>query len=296
LPWGHRLLLYGSLSQSAPMMTVAATNLKGESQSIGGHYTIPFENISSDDNKWTFEHSFIGGFDYKNSNSNLTFAGVQVFAQAVDIGEFVVGYETKLTDALGYTRVYPTVTYSPGKIFENGDELAFAAQRPGADPSYTIVGLEWERSFTLPENFEFNTSGRYQLPTSNLVGIEQMGLGGSSTIRGFPERFASGDEGYYMMNELRFPPLAMSKLAGFSSSDTDRLLFYGFFDYGEVGPHSFNAASTVEDEALSSAGLGFRYKLSSYLTMELSYGFRLITPQTGDAGGQALSYSFTLSY
>lgn len=296
LPWGHRILLYGSLSESQPIMTLAASNLKGESQTIGGHYTVPFESIVSDDNKWVFEHSLIGGFDYKNSNSDLTFAGVQVFTQAIDIGEFVASYDTKLTDALGYTRVCPTLIYSPGSLFENNTETAFLLQRPGSDPNYGIFALTWERSFNLPENFEFNTSGRYQVSSSNLVGVDQMGLGGSSTIRGFPERFVAGDEGYYIMSEMRCPPLAMAKLAGFSSNDLDSLIFYGFFDYGEVGPYSYNNASTITNETLSSAGLGFRYKLSSYLTMELSYGFRLMTPQVGDAGGQALSYSFTLAY
>ncbi|MFZ5806884.1 MAG: ShlB/FhaC/HecB family hemolysin secretion/activation protein [Verrucomicrobiota bacterium] len=295
--WKNRFLLYGTWAENNPQLDAAAFSLTGESKLLGAVYTVPFNDIISDDRKWTLEHSAFVGADYKNSNSDLSFTGVQVFNQSVDVVQFSLGYNAKLVDALGYTQVSPKVVYSPSGILENNDREAFVVQRSGADPEYAIFSVQWERSVNLPYQFEFNTSGFYQRPNKNLVGTEQIGLGGSSTIRGFPERTVSGDEGYYFRNELRAPALNPTYLAGFTSNRLDKLIFYGFFDYGELGPHQVDAANTIIDHQMSSAGAGMRYNLSSYLSMELSYGFRLSKPNiTGDLDDHSLSYSFILAY
>jgi hemolysin activation/secretion protein len=95
--------------------------------------------------------------------------------------------------------------------------------------------------------------GQFQYSADALIAGEQFGLGGASSVRGTGERPISGDSGLLFSTELTSHELA----PGF------RLL--GFIDAGWLSNRSPNGNPKPANDSLSSAGLGLRYALPSFI-------------------------------
>jgi hemolysin activation/secretion protein len=95
--------------------------------------------------------------------------------------------------------------------------------------------------------------GQFQYSADALIAGEQFGLGGASSVRGTGERPISGDSGLLFSTELTSHELA----PGF------RLL--GFIDAGWLSNRSPNGNPKPTNDSLSSAGLGLRYALPSFI-------------------------------
>ncbi|MDO8300848.1 ShlB/FhaC/HecB family hemolysin secretion/activation protein [Lacisediminimonas sp.] len=67
-------------------------------------------------------------------------------------------------------------------------------------------GVNWLRA--LPADWQLKASGTFQFSRSPLVAAEQIGLAGSSTVRGFSERALAADSGYTANLEWYTPELA----------------------------------------------------------------------------------------
>lgn len=65
----------------------------------------------------------------------------------------------------------------------------------------------YSRPFQLAgSNFSFLSSLTGQHAVTTLYGSEQIGIGGNSSVRGFVNNTLSGDDGYYVRNEISFHP------------------------------------------------------------------------------------------
>jgi hemolysin activation/secretion protein len=120
----------------------------------------------------------------------------------------------------------------------------------------------------LPLNFYGTFSGAWQVASKDLLPGDQLfQVGGATSVRGFETDIAAGATGYYTNLELHrsFSDL----LSGFDG--------YVFFDHGAV------YSSFPAEQQLSSAGLGFTWNISKYVTAEASAGFpinKIAEPQS----------------
>jgi hemolysin activation/secretion protein len=267
LAWHHKLLLFGSYAETHADIANPLFDLKGVSWQTSLRYIVPLPSFD----KYTHETS--AGFDFKQSDNNLDFGGTQVFAQTTDIDQLYFDYSSSLADSMGRTSFQGFLVYSPGYLTENNTDFAFNAARASATSEYHYERLEINRLTRLPYDFTWSARGLCQFANGNLLGSEQLGLGGYSTVRGYDEREANGDEGYLFSTEIRTPPVSLLELFSIQKIK-DQLQFLGFFDYGQT---KNRILLNGEDPhlLLASVGPGLRYLINPYLTIRFDYGWQL---------------------
>lgn len=290
LPWRHIVGIYGGYAESSALDSTSLLRLKGRGWQTSGRYTVPLPGSSA------LVHEAFTGFDFKVSNNNLDFGGDSVYKSATDIDQFVFGYNFSLTDNWGATNGGFTTYYSPGDLSGANHNSVFDQARAGAKSAYTYTLFTLERVTKLPFGFTWDLRGTAQLANENLLGSEQLGLGGFSTVRGYEEREVNGDQGWIINNEIRTPPVSLVHLFTKSNAVQDSLQFLFFWDYGTVS-NVVKQPGESANTTLTSIGPGVRYKINTYASLRFDYGFQL--KDSGVANNNDGSYghlAFLLSY
>jgi len=129
-----------------------------------------------------------------------------------------------------------------------------------------------------------------QLADRALVPLEQFGLGGINSVRGYRQDALLTDNGAFTSVELRLPIYRRQK---------QRLLVQlaPFVDLGTTWNSSHrNEGNTSESNTLASLGLGLRCQLGDYFTARLDWGIPLIDIPSGDRTWQENGLYFSLIY
>ncbi len=287
--WRHTLTVFGSFAESQPELAGGLFALEGRSWQLSARYRVPLPARGA----WTRE--FTAGLDFKRSNNDLSFGGTQVFAQENDVVQAVATFSTRRSDARGVTSGELTLALSPGGLTSGNDSGAYEAARAFAQPDYAWARLELARTTQLPAGFSWTARGTAQFASANLLGSEQLGLGGVGGPRGYEEREANGDNGVMLTNELHGPALRLTPRFS-RSAPADRLDPLVFLDYGLVSSHRRLPGEPGRLD-LASAGLGFRYQLGTSLNVRADYGWQL--KESGASDGRRASrghLSMVLSY
>ncbi len=101
----------------------------------------------------------------------------------------------------------------------------------------------------------------------------------------------SGDNGWFLNNELRTPKYVLSNLTG-KKGASDWIQGLLFLDYGgAINRGPLNPVSQSSQEVLLSVGAGLRYAIADNLHFRFDYGFQLDrsylnAPNAGSLGGQ----------
>ncbi len=168
----------------------------------------------------------------------------------------------------------------------------FKAARPRAEKYYSIARLSAFAGFVPPDRFglQGRVSGQYS--PDALVPVEQFGLGGASSVRGYREREVTGDNGFYANLEGLAPDLR--QFIGFDKGILRPLVF---FDWGRVSNHyRWPCAGTNTSCSLSSIGVGFRFAYGKNFSGRLDVAHTLENgPQTSagtNRGDIALNFVF----
>lgn len=114
--------------------------------------------------------------------------------------------------------------------------------------------------------------GDVQLSTDALVPIEQFGLGGQVSVRGYRQDALLTDNGAFASAELRLPILRSSKQRWV-------LQLTPFIDAGTTWDNSGRTdanSNTTDTDTLASVGVGLRYQLGDRLTARFDWGIPLI--------------------
>lgn len=114
-----------------------------------------------------------------------------------------------------------------------------------------------------------------------LIGAEQFGLGGHSTVRGYAEREFMGDQGFSATFELRSPiVLGMFNERGKGMHSANRWQYVMFWDLGWFNLEEGLGSGRDDSEFISGIGVGFRYAYKENFQLRLDWGFPLITDDT----------------
>ena len=285
----HTLTIFGSYAESRPELANAIFALKGRTAQLSARYRVPLPAHEM----WT--HAFTAGVDFKRSNNNLSFGGTQVFAQENDVFQAIAAYSASHLDTHGSISGELTLAFSPGGLTAGNRTPAYAAARSFARPDYTYARLDLERRTKLPAGLTWVARGMAQLASANLLGSEQIGLGGASNLRGYEEREANGDDGFFLVNELHALPFSVAP-AQKTGAARDRFDPLVFVDYGRVQSHERLPSEPAYLE-LASAGLGFRYQFGSMLSARFDYGWQLKDSGVSDGRRHSRAHvSVTLGY
>ena len=289
LPWRHTLTTYAAYANSSAEVVAGALNADGESYSAGLRYAVPLPGANR------LNHEAFAGYDYKFSQNALIFGGTTLPATKTEVSQFNIGYAANLRDGWGATALTATLFVSPGDMTPHNDSGDFQAVSGRSSDDYQYGRITLERLTRLPSDFSLIASVTGQISSSNLLVSEQLGAGGYSTVRGYNEREANADEGVLTRLELRTPSMSLGKIFDLGIP-ADQLQLLTFWDYAALSRHEDLAPPVDNSFTLSSAGVGLRYSVSTYLSLRLDYGWHLKDTSFGDQGDSRGHIGLVLSY
>lgn len=274
---GHSVLAFGSHSSTNARLN-EDFDISGTSWQIGLRYRAELPDFG------VYRHYAEVGFDFKRSNNDLAFGGERVFRSGTDVAQFALEYGGSASDVLGATRFSITGFFSPGGMTENQRPRSYRAARAFSDAQYAYGTLAIERAWKLPfKDWTVATRFTGQLSDENLLGSEQLGFGGHTTIRGYEEREYNADQGLIANVELRSPRYRLGKI-GSNDSLTHDMQFLAFYDYGLARNHRLLDEEVTPDFA--STGLGARYNMGKHIALRFDYGWRLERGFSKNDGGR----------
>jgi hemolysin activation/secretion protein len=287
--WRHVFTVSGNYAESRPDLSGGFFTLKGRAWQVSARDRIPLPAWGA------FTQELSAGVDFKRSNNNLAFGGMQVFAQENDIVQAVATYTASRSDRFGATGGSFTLTLSPGGLGAGNHTRVFRAARSYARADYAYVRGEVERTTTLPAGFSWLVRATGQFATANLLSSEQLGLGGAESLRGYEDHEANGDDGFILVNELHARAGSVASHLGFATAN-DQLDPLLFWDYGMARSKELLPGEAPHIE-MSSVGVGLRYNISACFNLRADYGWQL--KDSGVSDGRRTSrghISATLAY
>lgn len=127
--------------------------------------------------------------------------------------------------------------------------------------------------------------GDVQLASRALLPLEQFGLGGLQSVRGYRQDALLSDNGAFASAELRIPIYRLPRQQGV-------LQLTPFVDVGTTWNSSGREAP--EPNTLVSAGLGLRFQLGNRLTARIDYGIPLVDIDSSDRTWQENGLYFSV--
>ena len=286
LAWGDQLLVFGSYASSRPRLP-EIFNVVGHS----GQASVRYVHRFGGGGRLTQDLQL--GYDFKTTDNNLEFAGIQVFATHAEVDQFPIVYDGTLTDRLGQTAVQNILVLSPGGLTGNNTTAALAALVPGARARYLYDRLLVTRTTRLPAGFASITRATGQVATHNLPNSEQLGGGGIGSVRGYFADTALGSTGVLASQEVRLPSFGLTRLASPGSRLDDRMQFGAFVDYARLT--QVTPIPDVQNRVtLMSVGGNVHYSIRRLLDVQADLGWRLKRTVTAPNRGAYLQVSATI--
>ncbi len=263
LPWRHTLSIIGAYVTSEAQ-GLGPLGLTGESSQLSTEYRIP---LPRPDWNRDWRHAFTAAFDYKATNTDLIFGGVNVFASDIAIGQFRFEYDASFPDRFGYSRFTAGLVGSPGELYGNNDDTSFMLARPGSEADYFYGFVECEKLVRLPQDWSLRLNTNAQASGDRLASTEQLLAGGYATVRGYDESVVRADSGAIFNVEIITPPFSLCDKAG------DEWNAFVFYDGATL-----NISDRLPGEvspSLQSVGLGLNCQLSDRGFARASYGWAI---------------------
>jgi hemolysin activation/secretion protein len=126
--------------------------------------------------------------------------------------------------------------------------------------AFKIVRLGGNYTSSLGKDWLWSVRSQLQLSPQALISGEQLGIGGSGSIRGTSERALSGDSGLSTSVEFTSPELSKG------------LRFVSFIDLGWLSNRDADNLRRIGSDRLSSAGLGLRFGSDAGWSINADYG------------------------
>ncbi len=166
-----------------------------------------------------------------------------------------------------------------GKAAKGDLDLALESGRSDSslngDSSYTYARFSANQSVAVTDEVALALSLRGQFSPKSLSSLDQFGVGGAGSVRGYGTNELSGNSGVVASFELRGSPFQLS-----SSGLATTLQPYGFIDLGYAGKSGAGTSS----ETLSSMGFGANTQFGERLTGKLELAHTLNTTPNTNAG------------
>ncbi|MEG4494274.1 ShlB/FhaC/HecB family hemolysin secretion/activation protein [Microcoleus sp. D3_18_C4] len=127
-----------------------------------------------------------------------------------------------------------------------------------------------------------------QLADRPLLSLEQIGIGGVQSVRGYRQDLLLTDSGAIASAEVRIPVWRVPAVKGL-------LQVAPFIDFGVGWNHSGEKPNPDSDKLLG-AGLGLVWQMGDRLNVRLDYGIPLINARSGDRTLQEKGLYFRINY
>ena len=254
-------LTYASWASANPDLP-PPLNQGGESWQTGAYLSRYLQRSS-----WA-EDSLSMGVDFKSTNNNLEFGGVNVQTSRADLFELNLGYDLlRRYENNDYFRFVNDLYVGPGDGFSTDHtSAAFRTIRADTDPTFWYYRGFMEDRSALPCCMELVTRATGQAASERLLFSETLGFGGADSIRGYDTRIANGDAGWIANVELGPQTRQFTR-----NCNSHYLRSFAFADFGQA---FINQPVVGEDpnQYLASVGVGMRYTVANRLSLRIDYG------------------------
>lgn len=288
LPWRHELSFNGAYSRTNGLVA-PPFKLKGTSWQVAANYDVPLASPRTG-----FTQSLRFGVDFKSSDNNFTFATTPITDNLTHVAQARATWSGNLKSKAGVSSFGTTLTAAPGGLTNRNKDQYFNLSRAGAKANYVYLRANASHTiqlFKIKPGMSWSIRGQFQFSPSNLIGSEQFGGGGSTTVRGYEEGEVYKDNGFLLSQELRLPPwrFSMSKTSG------GQLQTYVFQDFANLWSTDKLPGETSVD--LHSAGVGADLSLSQHATLRAAYGWQFTDSGSSNSGDHSrLHLSANLSF
>jgi hemolysin activation/secretion protein len=213
-----------------------------------------------------------------------------------------IGYPSPGADANGSTRVNAVRFFQDytrrdtQQVFALRSQLSLGLNVLGATtntsaPDSNFLAWRGQAQYVraLAPNSIFLVKLDTQLADRPLLAIEQIGLGGQDTVRGYRQDLLLADNGVNATAEVRLPI--------FTPPDSKQILqIVPFLDFGLGWNQPNNPSLNPTPNTIASTGLGLRYQSGNDFTARLDYGIPFTSIDLNKRTGQEKGFYFSLNY
>ena len=222
----------------------------------------------------------------QESDTSLLGEGFALSAGANDRGETRVSAVRFFQE---YVQRSSNQVFAARSQFSLGTNL-FGATENNSGPDSSFLAWRGQAQYVrllAPETLLIVRSD-IQLADRPLLSLEQIGIGGVQSVRGYRQDLLLTDNGAIASAEVRFPIWRVPKVKGL-------LQVAPFIDLGVGWNHSGEKANPDSDKLLG-AGVGLLWQMGDRLNVRLDYGFPLINVGGGDQTFQEKGIYFRINY
>jgi len=261
------LTLSGTKSYSN-VNTIGNVNVNGPGETVGLRATATLPG------KESYFHTFSAGIDYKHSKQDIGIPGSPAINAPISYFPMSAEYSaTKFWADGSLTQFNLGVTWHFDGVGDNAAD--FENRRAGARADFAYFRGDISHTQELPGAMQLWAQLQAQAASGPLVSNEQFGIGGLTTVRGYLESEAIGDNALAFSAELRSPNLTCD-------GALDEWRVYGFVDWGG-STVSRPAAGQQSRFELASVGIGTRLKFADHFSASADLGVPLADgPRTAE--------------
>jgi hemolysin activation/secretion protein len=273
---------YSNVDSGSVLAGITSLQVSGRGTVLGGRYNQHLRRIGD------YESRIAWGLDYKQFQNNVDLAGIQL-GNDVTVHPFSLAYSGNLNTPDGELGFSVTALRNI-PCGDKGGSADFNRVRAGAPAGYGLLRYNATYSHALPADWQMRLNFSGQHTSDVLVPGEQFGAGGANTVRGFNERDISNDVGYLASAELYTPNFC----AGLQSvaAQCRAVVFYDAAQARRNDP----LPGEVDKASIGSVGLGLRFSVDKYMTLQTDYGHVVDGSQTQQKGDNRFHFRIGLAY
>jgi hemolysin activation/secretion protein len=305
--------------QDSNISTLGGTTVAGPGETLEARTTIalPAGKDWSTGKDWeNFYHSLSFGIAYKHYKQTITPAGSTDTTSTGKIVTPITYYPISVdytATALNLTGKGSSTEFNAGVIFNfrgmGSGPSEFNLNRYNSDGNFIVFRCDLSQTQELPLDLQLFGKIQGQLANQPLVSSEEFSGGGQSTVRGYLEAEAVGDNGAFATLELRSPSLFSfwrkkneQKTPVDKPDDkpveTDKIGEWRVYAFGDVGGLTLIDALPGQKArySLSSFGVGTSLFLLDHFSGSLDAGYPLNSQAHTKAHDLHLTFRASLNY
>lgn len=170
------------------------------------------------------------GLNYRDTNTYIERIQLESSSYSLATLEASASHNRRVLGGVASLRL----VYTRGMPwFGAGYDYSSGPSAPKSEFDKYSATLSWYRPFAIgEERLYWNALAHGQLAEQTLYGAERISIGGRSSVRGFHEETITGDEGFYLRNELGWNTPWFENLQ--NSNILYGLQLYAAYDYGYI--------------------------------------------------------------
>ncbi len=185
-------------------------------------------------NLTTFKLYALDSFGNRVLETNQTLALAANSSQSLQYLPLSLGWSAARPDKYGSFQFSFNDSVFLEKLASDNQNFQQVAGNSQAGGNYTTINAGLIRLQNLPAGWSIVANANGQWANHPLISNEQISLGGTSGVRGYPEGAVSGDTGWRTLCDLRTPPVNVGYFPTATGEVAALLRGSVFMDYGQV--------------------------------------------------------------